>query len=250
MSRKLKKRRSSTLNKPSGNYQIIFQKAVELHQAGRLKEAANLYNEILRTSPKHGPSLNFLGLIAQQSGDYGKAVKLAKKAVSIQTDAAFLCNLGSAYRGSNKLPEAETAFKKAHKIGPSLIEAQFNLALTLIEQNKSAEAICWFQKVLNRQPHMIEALEGLGQAYNAQGKFKEALQCSDTILEINPKLANAHLGKGLALQGMKQFTEAHTAYKEAIKHDPKQAESYNNIGNIFQELKTNNLTVANNMYKQ
>ena len=61
----------------------MFALALGHHQAGRLKEAEQLYREILAKDPRHADSLQFLGVIAHQVGRNDSAVELIEKAIAL-----------------------------------------------------------------------------------------------------------------------------------------------------------------------
>jgi len=232
MSRKIKKYRSSP-RKTIGNINSLLQRAISHHQAGQIEEAKKLYLDILRQNPNQAQALNFLGLVAQQTGEYSRAIKLAKKAVAIEPDARFFSNLGTAYRAEHKFEQAAEAFQQALKIDPSLIEAQFNLAGLYLDHGRNQEAITWFRKVISLKPTMLPAHEGLGQAFLNLDNFTEALSCVESALRMSPSSISAMTNKGLALQGLGQFPEAREVYDKILEIDPQQAEALNNIGNVL-----------------
>jgi tetratricopeptide (TPR) repeat protein len=90
-----------------------FQRALQLHQAGHIKDAEHLYNKILRKQPNHGEAVHLLGLIRFQQNDYLKAVALITRAVEIDPDfAAAHYNLGRCYE---QIAENEKAIQSYHK---------------------------------------------------------------------------------------------------------------------------------------
>ncbi len=232
MSRKIKKRRPS-LRKTIGNIDSLLQRAIIHHQAGQVEEAKKLYLDILGQNPNQAQALNLLGLVAQQTGEYSRAVKLAKKAVAIEPDARFLSNLGTAYRSAHKFEQAAAAFQQALKIDPGLIEAQFNLAGLYLDHGRNQEAITWFRKVISLKTTMLPAHEGLGQAFLNSDNFTEALSCAESVLSMTPSSISAMTNKGLALQGLGQFPEAREVYDKILEIAPQQAEALNNIGNVL-----------------
>ena len=56
--------------------------AVKQHQAGNLREAEDLYRQILRAEPRHGDALHLLGVIAHQVGRHDVAVEYIRKAAA------------------------------------------------------------------------------------------------------------------------------------------------------------------------
>ena len=58
-----------------------LQKGVAFHQKGLLRRAKRIYEEILKTQPKHFDSLHLLGVLAYQSADYQRSVNLINMAI-------------------------------------------------------------------------------------------------------------------------------------------------------------------------
>lgn len=233
MSNKLKKKPRPILKKTKVNLESRFLDAFTAHQAGLLGEATRSYEEILAIDQNHAGALNLLGLIAQQKGDFARAVTLALRAVAQRTEGDFLCNLGSAYRGLRSYPEAIGAFQRALRHQPDHRQAQFNLALTLLDAGDLVAAGHGFKQILRQQPKMVPALEGLGRVLLAQGEFRAAVEEFTAALIIAPHHSTALILKGLCLHHLKMTEEALLCYQEALRHSPGQSEALNNIGNIL-----------------
>ena len=60
--------------------------AVQHHNAGRLPEAENIYQQILQSEPNHPTALHLLGVIAHQVGKHETAVDLITKALAIKPE--------------------------------------------------------------------------------------------------------------------------------------------------------------------
>src|ERR1700733_3294987 len=57
--------------------------------AGRIREAEQLYRQILMVDPRHADSLHMLGGIAAQTGRHDLAVDLVGQAIAIAPDIAL-----------------------------------------------------------------------------------------------------------------------------------------------------------------
>ena len=62
--------------------------AVQHHNAVRLPEAENIYQQILQTNPDQPVALHLLGVIAHQVGKNDVAVDLITRALAIKPDYA------------------------------------------------------------------------------------------------------------------------------------------------------------------
>ncbi|MBQ8481908.1 MAG: tetratricopeptide repeat protein [Alphaproteobacteria bacterium] len=134
------------------SYQLMFQKAVELHQNGALNEAEQIYRQILETAPQNADILNLLGLIAQAKGIHYEAVNY---------------------------------FYKAVDYAPKHFPIYFNLAVSLGALGRYVEAIEAYRKVLELKSDCKEAYLGLGNLYWAQNKTDDAKQAFQNALNID-----------------------------------------------------------------
>ena len=71
--------------------QAQLEKGLELHQQGKLDEAAAIYQEVLTADPGNADALHFLGLIAQQRGDLSTAIEQIEAAIAVErSDRPFI----------------------------------------------------------------------------------------------------------------------------------------------------------------
>ena len=91
------------------------------HLQERQAEAARqLCNRILARDPRHGPALNLLGVILQDTGQHRPAIKEFKKAIAADDlDAACHYNLATSYQALHRDGEAAAHFGKAITLGLS-----------------------------------------------------------------------------------------------------------------------------------
>lgn len=94
----------------------LFAWAVGEHVAGRAREAAGAYANIIAADPRHLGALNNLSLLL----DFATAEKLLQQALSVDPkyfDA--LLNLGSRLLGAGKQEEAVNCLRRAHQSVPA-----------------------------------------------------------------------------------------------------------------------------------
>ena len=119
-----------------------MKRALTLQQQGRLREAADLLQEIIQISPN---------------------------------DPETWFRLGALY-GENRMgPQAETCFRQIVRLRPDDVRGHFNLALALNLQDKIAEAAECYQAALRLKPDFVEAIHNLSLALGGLGRFDEAL---------------------------------------------------------------------------
>ena len=75
---------------PEQQQTLTIQQAIDLavqhHNAGRLPEAENIYQQILQSEPNHPTALHLLGVIAHQVGKNDTAVDLIARALALNPD--------------------------------------------------------------------------------------------------------------------------------------------------------------------
>src|SRR5580704_15895575 len=120
------KRRDESARRPNalafGSAEVsiadLAAEASRSHGAGRINEAQEICRQILAREPAHVQSLNFLGLMAQASGDHRGAVKMFAKAIaSDEVDAACHYNIGNSYQALGNRTKAIAHFSKALALG-------------------------------------------------------------------------------------------------------------------------------------
>ena len=98
--------------------------AAALHQAGRLDEAARIYESILLEIPHHFDAIHLLGVIALQQGRLDDAQRKIGAALEIKpNDQAALINLTAAYLSGGKFELAAASGERAARILPSSVDA-------------------------------------------------------------------------------------------------------------------------------
>jgi predicted O-linked N-acetylglucosamine transferase (SPINDLY family)/predicted SAM-dependent methyltransferase len=135
----------------------LYQSAVEYHQAGQLREAEMLYEQILDAKPNHAESSHLLGLIAYERGDHNLATQRIEKAIDINTQAPiFHYNLGIVYGSEGKLEEAARSYQEAIRLRPAFPDALNNLGNVFKDQGKLDGAIGMFSRALEIKPDFAE----------------------------------------------------------------------------------------------
>lgn len=175
-------------------------KAVALHQAGQLDEAAAAYRSLLRKNPGNSDALHYLGLIAFRREDYREAIALIGSAIKINNQVpAFHCNLGNAYKGNGQLDSAIASYREAVRLDPEFQAAYSNLGNALLELERFDEATICYRKALALRPDFAEAHYNLGNAFLGQYQLDDAVASYDKALAIRPDYAGAKYNKSNAL---------------------------------------------------
>jgi tetratricopeptide (TPR) repeat protein len=203
--------------------------AVRSHQAGRLSEAARLYDHILKTDPKHSDALHLRGLVASQQGHHDRALALVRKAIAIAPgNAAYRNTLGNVLLALDNAEDAEASFRIAVELDPGLAEAHNNLGNALLRLDRPDESLGCYRRALELRPGYAEAHCNLGSALRKLGRLDEPQARYEQALALKPEYATALSNLGQTLHERAHYREALVALDKAITVDPAHADAHAN----------------------
>lgn len=211
--------------------QDTFRTAIQLHQAGNVEQAAEMYRDVLRRQPNHAGAWHLLGVAHQQQGNLELAVEHIRKAIALDaTKAIYHNNLGVTLRSLKLHEEALAAFQQALTINPGYADAHANLALALYETRKLDQALRSFHVALRLQPTHPDALFNLGNLYQDLGQYAKAIDVYRLAIQQQPQRPRIHNNLANALLAQRRVAEAEAGYRRAIDLDPACAEAHLNLG--------------------
>lgn len=254
----------------STTLQHAFDLAVGHHRAGQLKEAENLYRQILAQVPDHPESLHLLGVVAHQTGRKDLSVQLIRTAIARQPQwaeahynlgnalrdlkqwdtaraayqkaisinpgyAAAYNNLGNTLRDLGEMDQALAAYRRAAHLQPGYAEALYNVGNALKERRDLDDAITAFDQAIKIRPGYFQAHNNLGETYRDQRKPVQAIACFERVLALQPTHAGACNNLALAFADQGKLDEAVTACRRAIALNPQFARAFNNLGNLLKD---------------
>jgi tetratricopeptide (TPR) repeat protein len=168
-----------------------LQRALALHQVGKLDEASALYREVLAAQPKHADALHFSGMLAYQEGRHDGAIALFRRALAVAPDAAFIhSNLGLAQAATGQSDAAIASFVRAIDIDPSFAAAHFNLGASLHSGGHPEEAKHHYEIALRLQPDYADARWNLADLELSTGDWRAGWEHYAARFE-RPELAAA-----------------------------------------------------------
>jgi predicted O-linked N-acetylglucosamine transferase (SPINDLY family) len=214
--------------------QQLFDQALAHHRAGRLKQAATAYREILRLQPNHPDAFNFLGLTVQQQGDHTQAIELFSKAIHIRPKAPFFrLNQGNSLRDLGRLDEAIAEYRTAISLDPTFAEAHHQLGNALKSQGHYGEASGCLREAARLDPGNAANWIDLGIACLQLKDHREAVACLQRSLKIQPADPDVHnlMGHILFTNGLIADAKRHLSV--ALRLEPGHAHAHNSLAQIF-----------------
>jgi protein O-GlcNAc transferase len=221
----------------SSTLQQMFAAATAHHRAGRVMQAAELYQQIVMADPMHADAWHLWGIAAQQQGQPALAVERIQRAIAVRpTDASFHANLGASLKSLKKLPEAVASFQTALRLKPDMVEALNNLGATLRAAGRTDEALECYRRALSLRPDYAEAHVNLGNALADRKQFSEAIASYERALAIKPDYADAQVYVGQTLRQQGFPAEAAERLRAGIERHPTSAAMHNGLGNALFDL--------------
>jgi tetratricopeptide (TPR) repeat protein len=222
----------------SSNQQAILQNAIALHQAGKLKEAADSYKQLLKQYPKDPDLLTSLGMVALQLGDFKECIKLLGQSLQFAPkQPQALCSRGVALQELKRHKEALINYDRAITLKPDYIDAYYNRGNTFKSLERFNEALTDFDKVISLDPADVLAVRNRGNTLQELNRFEEAINSYNQAIGLIPNHSITYYNRANALQELNRYEEAIASYDQALSLNPNYAEAHSSRGNALYELK-------------
>ena len=141
-----------------------------------------------RLAPKNPDVLQFLGVVASQSGDLAKGISYLQQAVANGGDSIDnRINLAKSLADAGRWDEALAACSLAD--GTRTAELERMHADLLKAQGRPAEAVWTYERLVHENPGDFESWNNLGNARNELGDLDGAMDAFQRAQQINPKSA-------------------------------------------------------------
>jgi predicted O-linked N-acetylglucosamine transferase (SPINDLY family) len=214
----------------------VFAQALQNHQAGNLRLAEQLYQQILQVAPDHADSHHLLGVLAFQTGRYDEAVARIRHALTLNPWAdIYHSNLGAAYEARGQMAEALASFQQYLSLQPYLPEPYNAVGNVLLKLGRLQEAETHLRHALFLRPAFPEALNNLGNVLLLMGQPDQALANYRQAIQLRPDYPDPWNNAGTVLLDQGKPGEAVSHLRQALSLRPHYPEAYNNLGNAFKE---------------
>ena len=167
----------------------MLSKAIEKHKNGDLKNAKDLYLQILEADSHNYNALHMLGVIASQEKNFSHSIDLLRRAILIKSDdpRAFY-NLGLAAYELGQLNLAIEYYLKSLELKNHSKELYSNLASTYKRLFNFSEAIQFYKKALAIDNNRKDDLSNLAFCYTDANEHELSINTYKAALKIDPKL--------------------------------------------------------------
>lgn len=195
--------------------------AEQYQQAGHLREAEDIYRQIIQADPYHVEARRRLETI--QSGARQPSAAAQQEALAVNRQGIALFHQG-------RLADSLDHFLRAIQLWPDFPDAHCNAGNVLYYQGKYDDAVRFYQQSLQLRPDDAGVHSNLGNCLFYQGKYDEAVAVCRHAVRLAPEDGGAYSNLGNALKGQGNLDEAIWCYRQAARLKPDFAEARNNLG--------------------
>lgn len=165
-------------------------------RAGVLDRAERLFLELVEMGEENVQSLHFLLHIYQQEKDWGKAVLIAKKLQSINSEpmnaiiAHYYCELAIQMKEKGYISQAYHQLKMAKSADPQCVRASLIFAVLESDAGNYKEAIRYYKKVKYQDPdYLTEIVAPLCYCYEQLGQQDQLIAYFQECLVDHPRIS-------------------------------------------------------------
>jgi predicted O-linked N-acetylglucosamine transferase (SPINDLY family)/mannosyltransferase OCH1-like enzyme/glycosyltransferase involved in cell wall biosynthesis len=210
--------------------------ALEHHRAGRLQEAARLYEQLTVAAPGDARPWHFLGAIAMQSGNFARALELVNRALELDpTLADGHYHLAASLAKLDRLSDAVASYRQALRLQPLHADAHRNLAGVLRQLNELDGALTHAHKALELSPNAA-SFQILGEILYQRHQWNAAMEAFQRATEIDPYSAPSYNNMGNILQLQLDYDRAEANYRRSVELDPRSSAVWTNLGMVRMRL--------------
>jgi predicted O-linked N-acetylglucosamine transferase (SPINDLY family) len=213
-----------------------FRAAVEHHRAGRLREAGDLYQTIIRRYPRVPEPYGLLGYLSYQLGHFEQAVANADAAIALNPRFvdAFIWR-GMALQAQSRFTEAEASYRRALALNPQHFDALTNLGGTLQLLNRPAEALPVLRQAVVLNSRRPEAFYSLGRSFMSLGQFETAIENFQQALRLRPDYIEAQTNLAATLVELHRYDAAILWMERALALDATRPELHFNLARALRD---------------
>jgi len=203
--------------KDSSDIEVLFNEAVKLHTNGSIGEAAEIYQKILNTDPRHADSIHLLGLTKHQMGESVEGSELIRSAIDLRPgEAAYYSNLGATLKAQDRLEEAVEAYERAAEIDGEFLPAFYNIGEIYCMLERLDEGEKAYRRALELNEGLPDIWGNLGLCLIRQEKWEEAEECLIKSLGIMQDFGPSLYGLGHLREEQERASEAMTFFQQAM----------------------------------
>ena len=211
--------------------------AVRHHQAGQLRDAVAIYQDLLRSSPLDADVMQRLGVALAQSGLHADGARWLARSLELNPGRpSVLLNLARARLALGQPADALRCCEQAHALSASSADGHRLRGSALAALGRHDQALAHLAEAVRLAPADAGALVDLGVLLASLDRVSDALACFERALEIDARQAPAHHNLAILAARMGDHERALSSFNLAATLLPNDASVHNNRGASLREL--------------
>ncbi|MFY9329061.1 MAG: tetratricopeptide repeat protein [Georgfuchsia sp.] len=250
-----------------------------LLKRGQAARAADVAEEMLKTTPGYVPAMKLLAQARINQGNWVGAQAVADDLQKLDKQGQTADQIrGVVFAAKKNYSESIAAFKRAYDAAPTEIQPMVALVRSYLMAGKTSEALSFLKSVVQASPDNTGARLLQGQLYATNGDKVAAEQAFQAVISQQPKspvgyvgMANLHLRAGsnaeaekVVAQGLaavpgdfslrmtqagiyelsSRFEEAIKLYDELLKERPNSDVLANNLASLLTDHRTDKASLT------
>jgi len=154
----------------------LLEEALSLCQAGALKQAEQIYRQLIVSHADAPDAWNMLAVVLYQQGQLDEAAQAATRATQLRPQIPpYWLTHGNIAMARHRYREAQSSFRCAIEIDPGYAEAHYRLGMSYHREFRYPEAAAAYREALRYAPDVAEIHCQLAEALVSAGQFSEAM---------------------------------------------------------------------------
>ena len=216
----------STPAPSNASLQALLQTGFQLLQQGRMQEAWNAFQALVRLDPQSALGHHMVGLIALRTGQLDLGVQSLRRSIALDpSDPSAYGNLANGLRDLGRTDEALEAYGQALALAPTFLDALNNRANLLVKIGRHAEALADYDRAIAQNARIPALHNQRANALRLLERHAEALQACAAALALDPAHVEALLNRAAVLNELGRHREAASDYEACLALNPDRAEA-------------------------
>jgi tetratricopeptide (TPR) repeat protein len=218
------------MSEPATDFRTLLLRAHAALNAQRLKEASDLYAQVLAVHPNADEALYGMSQIALRLGEGQKAIAILRQVLTLQPEVAVYQHaMGRIHTQAGLHHDALPYYAKAAELAETSAPAQLAYGVALFRAGKLKQSEAPIERAAALDPQDPEARMVLGQTYLGAQRLQDARVQFDAALTLHPQDKPLLLRIAKACQNVAYYEGAEHYYLRILELDALHATAHHGV---------------------